>query len=68
MSSPTFAVTVRHPYLTPETIERLRRDGKVMAWTVNDPRRALELAAAGVDGITSDLPQVFRALAPTQAY
>ncbi|GAB3269281.1 glycerophosphodiester phosphodiesterase [Kineosporia babensis] len=65
---PGYAVTVRHPMLTagPEgSIERLQRLGKVMAWTVNDPRRANELVAAGVDGVTSDRPEVFSAMSNT---
>ncbi|MBT0773832.1 glycerophosphodiester phosphodiesterase [Kineosporia sp. J2-2] len=62
-AAPGHAVTVRHPYLTPDTIDRLHRLGRVMAWTVNDPQRALELVAAGVDGVTSDLPEVFTAMA-----
>ncbi|GAA3609840.1 hypothetical protein GCM10022223_27390 [Kineosporia mesophila] len=59
---PAYATTVRHPLLTPASLERLRPLGQVMAWTVNDPRRAVELAGLGVDGVTSDLPAVFRAI------
>jgi hypothetical protein len=49
------AVTVRHTYLDAAVVARLREHvPRVMAWTVQDPRRAAELAAAGVAGITSD--------------
>ena len=33
---------------------------KLIAWTVNDPEKALRLAAAGVDGITTDRPKAMR--------
>jgi glycerophosphoryl diester phosphodiesterase len=64
-ATPGYAVTVRHSLLTGGeggTIEKLHRLGRVMAWTVNDPRRAIDLVAAGVDGVTSDLPEVFTAM------
>lgn len=58
------AVTVRHSLLTPDVLERLRAVvPAVMTWTVNDPRRARELLAAGIDGITSDSPVVLRLVA-----
>lgn len=34
--------------------------GRVICWTVNDPRRARELAALGVDGICTDVPDLVR--------
>lgn len=61
-AAPGYAVTVRHAMLTSQTVQQLQRLGKVMAWTVNDPRRALQLAEFGIDGVTSDLPAVFTAL------
>lgn len=58
------AVTVRHSLLTPEVIQRLRaKVPAVMTWTVNDPDRAAQLLAAGVDGITSDSDRVLRLVA-----
>ena len=69
-ASPGYAVTVRHSLLTGGeggTIEKLHRLGKVMAWTVNDPQRAIDLVAAGVDGVTSDLPEVFTAMRESTA-
>jgi len=40
-------------------VRRLREHvPRVMAWTVQDVRRAAELAAAGVAGITSDAEAV----------
>ena len=53
------ALTVRHTYLDAAVVRRLREHvPRVMAWTVQDVRRAAELAAAGVAGITSDSPAV----------
>ena len=53
------AVTVRHTYLDRATVGRLREQvPRVMAWTVGDVRRAAELAAAGVAGLTSDSAEV----------
>ncbi|MGQ0467762.1 MAG: glycerophosphodiester phosphodiesterase [Sporichthyaceae bacterium] len=58
------AVTVRHSLLTHEVVARLREKvPTVMCWTVNDPRRAEQLVAAGVDGITSDSIDVVRLVA-----
>lgn len=61
---PDHAVTVRHSLLTAAVVAELRAAGvQVMAWTVNDLPRARVLAGYGVDGITSDLPQVLRFVA-----
>lgn len=61
---PDDAVTVRHSLLTAEVVARLREKvPAVMCWTVNDPRRAADLVAAGVDGVTSDSIDVVRAVA-----
>jgi glycerophosphoryl diester phosphodiesterase len=52
-------VTVRHTYLDRRTTDRLRAvTGEVIAWTVNDLRRAARLADLGVTGLTSDDPRV----------
>lgn len=60
---PDAAVTVRHTLLDRATLDRLRaRVPSVMAWTVNDPRRARALRALGVDGITTDRAAVLRTL------
>lgn len=62
------AVTVRHGLLTAEVVGRLRaHTPAVMCWTVNDPRRAVELIAAGVDGVTSDSAEVLRMVADAQS-
>ena len=46
--------------LTADVIDRLRaKVPAVMTWTVNDAGRARELLTAGVDGITSDLPEIW---------
>jgi len=41
--------------LTPKLVNELHAAGKtVITWTVNDPRKMLQAAAMGVDGIISD--------------
>ncbi len=57
-------VVVRHTLLrSPEAVEALhRRSGFVGAWTVDDVDRAQELAAWGVDSITSNHLSVLNAL------
>jgi hypothetical protein len=55
----SYAVTVRHTFLTAQTMPPLLPFGRVIAWTVNDPVRAAALATLGVHGITSDNPDVF---------
>lgn len=58
---PDHAVTVRHTLLNPDVMTSLReRVPRVMAWTVNDVRRAREVMALGVDGVTTDSPDVLR--------
>jgi glycerophosphoryl diester phosphodiesterase len=48
--------------LTPEQVERCHEAGLLVnAWTCNDPARFLALAASGVDGIVTDVPDVMRA-------
>jgi hypothetical protein len=63
--SPTDALAVRHTLLTRERLDHLARAGHppVIAWVVDDVRRARELAEWGAFGITSDSSDVFRALA-----
>jgi hypothetical protein len=52
---PLTAASVAHSLLTPQLMREFRDRGiAVIAWTVNDPARAQELAALGVAGITSD--------------
>ncbi len=47
-------VSCRHTLLTREAVAELhRRALKVIAWTVDDPGRAHELAGWGIDGITT---------------
>lgn len=46
-----------------ELIGAAHRDGlRVSVWTVNDPRRATELTAMGVDGIVTDRPDLLAEL------
>lgn len=52
-----------HPYhqlVTPEYAAEHAR-WPINVWTVNEPKRALELAAMGVHGIITDVPDVIRA-------
>jgi hypothetical protein len=61
---PDDAVTVRHTLLSAETVQRLRERGpRVMTWTVNDPDRARAVMDFGVDGVTTDSPDVLRLVA-----
>ncbi len=58
------AIAVRHTYLEEATVGRLRQhQPRVIAWTVDKPYRAEELADLGVAGITSDNPAVHRFVA-----
>jgi glycerophosphoryl diester phosphodiesterase len=59
----SYAVTVRHTFLTPTAMPALTPFGRVIAWTVNDPARAQALEKLGVAGVTSDNPDVFADLA-----
>lgn len=56
-------VAVRHTLLHADSVEKLReRTGTIAAWTVNGVTRARELAALGVDAITTDSADVLAAL------
>jgi hypothetical protein len=58
------AVTVRHSLLDAPVLAALaERVGAVVAWTVNDPRRARELRRLGVAGVTTDRIEVLRTMA-----
>lgn len=58
------AVTVRHSLLDAPVLGALAdRVAGVVAWTVNDQRRARELRRLGVTGVTTDRIEVLRALA-----
>ncbi|MBU1675906.1 glycerophosphodiester phosphodiesterase [bacterium] len=55
-------LSVRHDAITAELAGVLHAAGKrLYAWTVNDAGRARELAAAGVDAVISDAPDVIGA-------
>jgi glycerophosphoryl diester phosphodiesterase len=58
--------SLHHALLTRATVERVHALGiPVIAWTVDDPRRAEELARFGVDGVVTNDPRIFEAtLAP----
>jgi glycerophosphoryl diester phosphodiesterase len=50
-----------HAGVTPELVEAAHQGGvAVLTWTVDDPERVRDLAAAGVDGIVSNRPDVAR--------
>jgi glycerophosphoryl diester phosphodiesterase len=49
------AIDVEHSMLTPDSVALAHRAGlRVVAWTVNDPSRAADLAQWGVDTIITD--------------
>lgn len=51
------AVAPHHSLLNEQSVEAAREQGlAVVAWTVNDPQRAAELAAWGVEAIITDDP------------
>jgi glycerophosphoryl diester phosphodiesterase len=63
-SLPDHAVSIRHSLLTGVSLERLHGVvPAVVAWTVNDPRRARGLRDIGADGVTTDRAAVLTALA-----
>ena len=41
-----------------------RRGVPVQCWTINDPEKMRELIALGVDGITTDRPDLLKEVAP----
>ena len=57
-----------HESLTAEFLQKVRDKGfETHCWTINDPKRARELAAMGMQSITTDRPALIRkALAETQ--
>jgi glycerophosphoryl diester phosphodiesterase len=56
-SSRATVLALHHTLCSREAVSAAKRRGAaVLAWTVNDPARVAELAAAGVDGIVSDDP------------
>ncbi len=58
---PDAGVSIRHTLLDRATVARLHeRCGQVVAWTVNDEGRARSLLGDGVDGVTTDRPDVAR--------
>ncbi len=55
------AVHLERTLASPAAIRRWQRRGMLVnVWTVNDPVEARDLAAAGVDGIISDVPRRVR--------
>jgi glycerophosphoryl diester phosphodiesterase len=49
----------RYPLATMRSIELAHRLGiKVVAWTVNEEKWVRELASRGIDGITTDYPDM----------
>ena len=61
--------TALHPWepvVTPELVARCHDVGiLVNAWTCNAPTRFLDLVAAGVDGVCTDIPDVMLAALAT---
>ncbi len=56
-------LSVSHEFVDKELVEALHYVGyKVAVWTVNDPKKALELVELGVDYLITDRPEVMRRL------
>ena len=61
-------VVIPGPPVTHKVVPRLavktvqHADGKVFAWTVDMPQRQRELQELGVDGITTNHPDLFAGL------
>ena len=56
---PDRGVSIRHSLLDEGVVARLHEQVPiVVAWTVNDATRARQLISAGVDGITTDRPEI----------
>ena len=56
-------VNVDHEFLDQKDLELLKKEGfKVGVWTVNDPRKAIELVAWGADCIITDESRVLQAM------
>lgn len=50
-----------HTLITPELVQEARQHGHIVtAWTVNEPERARELQALGVDIVVTDAPETIR--------
>jgi glycerophosphoryl diester phosphodiesterase len=61
---PHQGVSVRQTALDADSIDRLHGVvDTIVAWTVNDPERARQLADSGVDGITTDRRDVMQTVA-----
>jgi glycerophosphoryl diester phosphodiesterase len=60
------ALSLHHALVSPAVVQATHsRDAALIAWTVNEPARVEELAAAGVDAIVSDDPQMTVAVLAT---
>jgi glycerophosphoryl diester phosphodiesterase len=61
---PDAGASIRHTLLKGGALEDARAAASTLvAWTVNDPRRAAQLLSLGVDGITTDRAAVIAAVA-----
>lgn len=57
------ALTVHHRTVTPALLARANAEGvRVIAWTVDDPKRMLELIKIGIHGITTNRIEILTAL------
>jgi glycerophosphoryl diester phosphodiesterase len=62
---PDAGVTLYHPLITPRLVALARTMRlSLYAWTVDEPERMRQLVEMGVDGITSNRPDLLAALAP----
>ena len=61
-------VTLYHPLITPRLVDLVHEMRlSLYTWTVDDPARMRELVAMGVDGITSNRPDLLTELTPVAA-
>ncbi len=59
-------VTLYHPLITPRLVDLVHEMRlSLYTWTVDDPARMRELKAMGVDGITSNRPDLLAELTPS---
>ncbi len=54
------AVMLNHKVVSPRVVQVVQKaEGRVFTWTVDDPRAMSKLRAMGVNGITTNYPDLF---------
>ena len=65
VSAQANAVMLYHKVVSGPAVRRVQRaGGRVFVWTVDEPRRIRELQRLGVNGVTTNYPDLFAALPP----